>query len=176
MRTALIRVTLAASLASFASLALGAACTKATPVGPSAPPSAAPERPPGTSGFPGLDWGANADDVTGVYPGAQPGAPGLTWAGPVLGEPAHVAFTMAGDGLQQVTIAFDAGYASMETCGETLHRLRPQLDARLGAGSEDNLGVFWDTPTASVVLACNPTDDDSGRAELTSTFQRRAAE
>jgi hypothetical protein len=177
MHSAHLRASLAASIVSvLVSVASGGCKSTPAPATPATTVVTPVDSPPGTSGLPGLDWGANVDDITATFTSAKSESPGLTWSGPVIGEPAHVAFAMDGDGLEGVEIAWDADFASMGECGDTLHKVRGRVDAALGPGGEDNLAVFWDTPTASVVMACNPTDDDSGRARLTQSYQRKAAE
>ena len=166
--------TLRATFASSALLALLAvtACGPAAPTGPASPvPTAG--RPPGTSGYPGLDWGANLDDITGLHRGAVANGGGLTWTGLVEGRTASVQFGMDGDGLQQIDIVWDT-FDSMDACGEALHQTRPLIDRRLGEGAEENLAVFWETATASVTLSCNIAGDIS--ATLAATYQRKVSE
>ena len=47
---------------------------------------------------------------------------------------------------------------------------------RVGDGAEENLAVFWETPTASVVLACNPGEGDDDAPSLSQTYSRKVAE
>lgn len=173
-----LRATLASLLVISLTASLAACGGKAAPTTPGntggggAPP--AKERPAGTTGFPGLDWGANVDDITGLFPGAEANGGGLAWQGDVERAPAGVQFLMDGDGLQQIDVGWAEVYASMEACGDDLHLTRPAIDARLGQGAEENLGVFWETPTASVALVCDPGDD--GTALLQARYTRKVAE
>lgn len=169
-----MRTVLRATFGASAPLALLAvvACGPAAPVAPSSPFPAA-GRPAGTTGYPGLDWGANLDDISGLHPGAVANGGGLAWTGPVEGRPARVQFGMDEDGLQQIDIVWDT-FDSMDACGEVLHATRPAIDARLGEGAEENLAVFWETSTASVTLSCNIDADVS--ASLAATYQRKVAE
>jgi hypothetical protein len=166
------------SLAILGAAALAACGSKAAPTTPGntggggAPPGE--ERPAGTTGFPGLDWGASVGDITNLFPGAEPSGGGLAWQGDVERRPARVQFVMEGAGLQQLEIAWVTSFPSMEACGDELHALRGAIDARLGVGAEENLGVYWEPPTASVVLACSPNEDDT--AALVQAYSRKVAE
>lgn len=158
-------------------LVLLAGCGAGAPRGPvaSAPPADdARLRAPGTSGLPGLDWGATPEAISTVYPGAAESAGELRYTGTLEGAVGTVIFTMRDGGLDQVSIGWEAVYPSMLACADPLHELRARLDERLGASAEENLGVFWDTATASVVLSCNPGED--GRATLSQTYSVRRAE
>ena len=162
-------------------LAIGvaAACggKQPAPAGPTGPTGgeapAGKERPIGTSGLPGLDWGANVGEITALYPDAEPVDVGLQWKGGAERKPAVTVFTVDGDGLAQVDITWDLAFDSMSSCGEALHQTRPLIDARLGTGAEENLAVFWENDTVSVTLSCNPDDTDGAR--LTQTYQRKVA-
>src|SRR5688572_11724671 len=57
---------------------------------------------PGTSGLPGLDWGAQSDAIMARYPGAKPGKDGVAFTGLVEGHPATIRFTVRGGGLSHV--------------------------------------------------------------------------
>lgn len=162
---------LAVSLA-IAGVGCGGSHATAAP-GPTGPADGK-ERPAGTTGLPGLDWGAGVDEISALYVDAEPVDVGVQWKGSAEREPATIVFTVDGDGLSQVAIAWDLAFDSMTGCGEALHRIRPAIDRRLGDGAEENLGVFWETPTASVVLSCNPGDDDG--ASLSQTYSRKVAE
>jgi hypothetical protein len=168
-----MRTTTAVLVPVLLTLAAGCGGTKVAATGPTtAPPDAV--RPPGTTGLPGLDWNNHRDEVTANYPGAAANGGGLGWTGIVEGRPARVQFVMDGDGLRQIDVTWDGVFESMPACGDVLHEVRPAIDARHGTGTEENLAVYWDTPTASITLACNP--DEEGRATLIATHVQRTAE
>ncbi|HVV86995.1 MAG TPA: hypothetical protein VHE35_28345 [Kofleriaceae bacterium] len=143
----------------------------ASTAGPAAGPPAA-ERPIGTSGFPGLDWGDRDDKIKPMYPGAEDYETGTAWHGTVDGLPADVSFSIGNStGLQQIDVAWKDTYPTMDACGEVLHRLKPIYEQRLGPSSEENLALFWDTGKASVTLACNP--DDAMHGSLSASYQQQ---
>ena len=126
---------------------------------------------PGTSGLPGLDWGATAAAVQARYPGASASPDGVTARGAVDGRPATTVFEIGEAGLAHIKTVWDDGYPSMEACTADWDARRAELDARLGESSAENLAAFWDTPTATVTLFCDPSE--SGAAELAITYNPR---
>ena len=161
-------------------IVVAAACggKQPTPAGPAGggggEPPAGKERPAGTSGLPGLDWGAGVAEITALYPDAEPVDVGLQWKGGAERKPAVTVFTVDNDGLAQVEITWDDTFASMGACGDALHQVRPLIDARLGDGAEENLAVFWENATVGVTLSCNIGDGDE--ASLSQTYQRKVAQ
>lgn len=147
---------------------------KASPAAPTERPPGK-EVPPGTSGLPGLDWGAGPDAVRAWFPDAEDSGDTLAWEGDVEGVPARMVFELAGGGLRQVEVYYLRRFDSMEACGDTLHAIRAAFDRRLGEGPEENLAVFWETETTSAVLSCNP-DEAGDSATLSQTYQPRQAE
>jgi hypothetical protein len=160
-------------------IALGlGACGSSPPPAP-ALTSTAPRAPTaatgdaiGTSGLPGLDWGANADAVLARYPRGRVDAGGVVYAGTVEGHPAIARFTIGAGGLGKIAIDWTEGFPTMDLCARTWGQLRATLDARLGPSQAENLAAYWDLPAASVTLACNP--DDSGAGVLSQTYEPRS--
>jgi hypothetical protein len=108
----------------------------------------------GSTGLPGLDWGASADDVRAVYPGVTPADGGLWNAGAVEYKQAVTKFDIGANGLERINTEWTDGFISMEDCATGWKPLRATLDARFGASQADNLAAYWKTPTASITLAC----------------------
>lgn len=120
----------------------------------------------GTSGAPGLDWGATSDAVLAVQPRATTDDAGLVYLGTVEKRQAIVHYVIPAAGLQEINIEFTDGFATMEACGEDWKALRATLDGRLGPSQSDNLAAYWNTPTAAITLACNPNDSGAGVLSL----------
>jgi len=129
---------------------------------------------PGTSGLPGLDWGASTDEVLALYPQGTADDAGVEHLGTVEGHVAIERFTIGADGLSQVDIEWTEGFASMDVCLQTWVELRTELDGRLGDSQAENGAAFWELPAASVTLACNPNDSDAG--VLSQTYAMREPE
>ncbi|MEZ4401404.1 MAG: hypothetical protein R3B06_15370 [Kofleriaceae bacterium] len=150
----------------------GAACGGATSAAPSTTPpagaSAAPTSAPsglGTAGLPGLDWGASADAVRARYPMATPDATGVVVVGMTEGHQALTRFTIDAQGLRQVDVEWIEGFISMQDCADGnggWAAMRAVFDQRFGPSQADNLAAYWDLPTVSIVLACNPNESDAG--------------
>lgn len=162
-----------------ATLALGlAACggSKAATPGPTAPPGGGSEGTPavGTSGMPGLDWGASADAIRAAYPLGTVDATGVVYLGTIEGHQAIAHFTIGDAGLSKIDIEWTDGFISMDDCGKGWSELRAALDTRLGASQADNLSATWETATASIFVACSP--NDSGAGVLSQSYTPRAAE
>jgi hypothetical protein len=126
---------------------------------------------PGTSGLPGLDWGASADAVLALYPRGQAADGGIEYLGTFEKHQAILHFAIGADGLSRVDIEWTDGFLSMEDCGETWKTLRAELDGRLGASQGENLAAYWELATADVTLSCNP--NDSGAGVLSQTYSPR---
>ncbi len=136
--------------------------------GPTAP---APQAmPPGSSGFPGLDWGDELAAVQAKYPAATPQGDGLLLRAPHGGRDAEITFTFGGGPLIYISVAYPEVFASMPACGEVFSQVRGALDATLGSSSEDNLAAYWTSDSASMTLTCGPTDDESEQAELAMSY------
>lgn len=131
---------------------------------PAAAPAPAPLV-PGTTAFPGLDWGADAAAVTAAFPTATGSGDTLSGHGEHEGLPATIRFALDASGLVGIVVAYDAAFPAMEVCAETFAAVRARLDARLGPSSVDNLAAYWTTEASDVSLSCDPVDDDN-RAEL----------
>jgi len=131
---------------------------------------------PGTSGLPGLDWGATADAVMALYPRGTANEAGVVAIGMTDGHQSLTQFSIGATGLTQVDIEWVEGYISMEECLKGWAEVRTKVDERLGASTSDNGAAYWELPAASVTLACNPNDIDNGSAVLSQTFAQRKAE
>lgn len=130
----------------------------------------------GTTGVPGLDWGATADAVLAANPRAtaSPNGATVTAVAPVDGKNAITVYEISGTGLAMITTEWTDGFVSMDDCAGGWKDARATLDARLGSSQSDNLAAYWETPTASVTLACNP--NDSGAGVLSLTYAPKTAE
>jgi hypothetical protein len=133
----------------------------------STPPTKATATTQGTSGIPGLDWGANAEAVLAVFPRATPTDGGLWYPGTAEGHNAITKFLIGANGLDGINIEWTDGFISMADCATGWKPLRTSLDGRFGASTADNLAAYWDTATASITLACNPNDSNAGVLSLT---------
>ena len=141
-----------------------AACVSSTPTTTPPSPSKATS---GTSGMPGLDWGASADAVLAASPRATPNKEGGLWAtGTTDGITSITAFKMGAHGLEQINVEWTQGFISMEDCGSHWKTLRAKYDGRFGASTADNLAAYWKTPTASITLSCSPNDSGAGVLSL----------
>ena len=137
-----------------------AACGSSTPTTTPPSPSKATS---GTSGMPGLDWGASADAVLAASPRATPNKDGGLWAtGNVDGINSLTSFMMGAHGLEKIHVEWTEGFISMADCASHWKTLRAKYDGRFGASQTDNLAAYWKTPTASIELACNPNDNGAG--------------
>jgi hypothetical protein len=136
---------------------------------PDPTPEPAAELTPGTSGFPGLDWGDDRAKVKATYPSAGTRGEEL-WA-PLVhgGRDAAASFTFTDEALSSISVAYDGDFPDMGACADPLHAVEAELIKALGDSSEENLAVFWTTPTASITLSCDPIDD-AGRAQLSASF------
>lgn len=121
----------------------------------------------GTTGLPGLDWGATAAAVIARYPGATASDDGVTVRGAVDGRPATTVFAIGEAGLEHVKTEWTAGYPSMAACADDWEARRVELAARLGEGSAENLAAFWDTATTTITFFCDPTDSGGGVLAIT---------
>lgn len=130
----------------------------------------------GSTGLPGLDWGASAEAVLAADPRAtaSPDGATVTAVAPVDGKSAITVYTIGADGLNMVSTEWTDGFVSMDDCAGGWKDQRTTLDARLGSSQSDNLAAYWETPTASVTLACNP--NDSGAGVLSLTYAPKQAE
>lgn len=146
----------------------GASTPAATSPGNATGATAATATPPlGTTGLPGLDWGATTAAVMARYPGAIASDDGVTARGAVDGRPATTVFAIGEAGLEHVKTVWTAGYPSMGACADDWEARRVELEARLGEGSAENLAAFWDTATATITLFCDPGEGDAAVLAIT---------
>lgn len=153
-------------------------------------PHAAPSRPanvesgreaepaplaPGTSGFPGLDWGDTPDAVNADYPAAAGTGSELRMESDHGGRPAKMTFSFTDGRLVAVSVRYPERFASMDTCGEAFRAVRSQLDKLLGGSGEDNLAAYWGTDATEVILSCGQIDEDSDAAALSMSYEPRGA-
>lgn len=129
------------------------------------------EMAPGTTGLPGLSWGASADDVLAYQPRATPDDTGLTYLGMHAGLQAIEHFEIGADGLTLVAIEYVNGYNSMGDCLEAWATMRTELDGKFGESLAENGAAYWDLPAASVTLSCNPNENES--AYMSQTHAQR---
>lgn len=129
---------------------------------------------PGTTGLPGLDFGADVKAIEALYADVTPVDVGLAYTGTVEGLPATITFTVGSSGLTEVAITWSDTFPSMGACGLNLDDIRTAVDARLGPSSEENMAAFWETPTATVTLSCGMGDGEE--STLAQTYAPRTAE
>ena len=106
----------------------------------------------GTSGYPGLDWGASLDDLKAKFPRAAPGTENLSITGDHAGKPG--------------VTTFEDESPSMEECATVWKEMRATLDGKLGASQSDNLAAYWESPTYNITLSCDPGDEDAGMLSM----------
>lgn len=128
----------------------------------------------GTTGLPGLDWGATAATVLAANPRATASPDGATAVAPVDGHNAITVYKIGAGGLGMITTEWTDGFVSMDDCAGGFKRERATLDARLGPSQADNLAAYWQTATASITLSCSP--NDSGAGVLSLTYAPKTAE
>ncbi len=116
----------------------------------------------GTSGYPGLDWGASMDDLKAKFPRAAPGTDNLSITGNHAGKPGVTTFELRDGKLHRISVTFEDEYPSMEACATVWKEMRATLDGKLGASKSDNLAAYWDAPTYNIILTCDPGDEDAG--------------
>lgn len=169
--------TLALALTTLLLLACGGKSTKASkdamttdatndaagPDGPDAPGAdAAMTGAPGTSGYPGVDWGLSMEAVQARFPKASPGAAYLSMVGNHAGKPGVITFEFKDDKLFRISVTFDGEYPSMDECADGFAGMRKELDAKLGESKSENLAAYWDSPTYNIILSCDPCEEDQG--------------
>ena len=131
---------------------------------PAAPPTAL-----GTTGYPGLDWGATAATVRAIYPNASATNDGhLALRGTDEGQPNLTTFEFVAGRLGKISIVFDRRFASMKQCGAVWTTLRAAFDPKLGNSAGENLAAFWESATYAVTLSCDL--DDAERAGLSMSY------
>lgn len=150
--------------------AAAAACggSKAAAPATTPPPTPAPTA-LGTSGFPGLDWGATMPQVMAIYPAAT-GDEALSFQTTHGGEAAHVHLNFTDGALDRISVSFESGFESMGACSRTFESVRDALAPGLGESSEENLAAYWDGAGYSAVLSCGISDGDA--AELSMSYSR----
>lgn len=126
--------------------------------------------PPGTTGFPGLDWGDPSEAVKADYPTATGDTDALTVAMAHGGRDATVSFIFTGDQLISIDVSWADTYDSMQACAEVFREVRAALAPTLGDSAEENLAAFYTGETMSATLSCNPTDDGAERAALSMQY------
>lgn len=139
-----------------------------TPSTPAPAPAPAPTS-LGTTGFPGLDWGATIPAVKAIYPGAT-GDTALSWKTTHGGEPASVHVDFTDGALDRISVSFDADFESMGACSGTFETVRAALAPSLGDSAEENLAAYWDGAGYSAVLSCGITDGDA--ASMSMSYSR----
>lgn len=170
-----ISATLLAACAAVAACGGSKAPVVAPGGGDTAPPSGGGRvMAPGTSGLPGLDFGADVKAIEALYADLTPVDVGLAYTGTVEGLPATITFTVGNTGLTEIAITWSDTFPSMGACGLNLEDVRAAVDARLGPSTEDNLAAYWETPTATVVLSCGMGDGEESM--MAQSYAPRAAE
>ncbi len=120
----------------------------------------------GTSGYPGLDWGASLDALKAAFPKAAPGSDNLSIVGQYEGRAAITTFELKGGQLARISVSFEDSFPSMDACGKTWTAMRTALDPKLGKSVGDNLAATWESATYAVTLSCDPGDEDEGVLSL----------
>ena len=120
----------------------------------------------GTSGYPGLDWGASLDDLKAKFPRAAPGTENLSITGDHAGKPGVTTFELRDGKLHRISVSFEDEYPSMEECATVWKEMRATLDGKLGASQSDNLAAYWEAPTYNITLSCDPGDEDAGMLSM----------
>ena len=104
--------------------------------------------------------------MTAAFPRATPNKDGGLWfPGVVDGLEAMTSFEFGPQGLAQIGIEWTT-FNTMDECATTWTKLRAKYDGRFGASQSDNLAAYWNTPTASIKLACNPDDNSRGAMSM----------
>lgn len=116
----------------------------------------------GTSGYPGLDWGATMDDLKVKFPKGVPGADNLAIPGNHAGKSGVTTFALKDAKLFRISVTFDDDYPSMEECSKAWTEMRRTLDAKLGESKADNLAAYWDSATYNIILSCDPGEEEQG--------------
>ena len=140
-----------------------AACGGKAATTPSTPAPAPAPTAPGTSGFPGLDWGATVPAVQAIYPSAT-GDEGLSFKTTLGGEPASVSLVFFEGELERIAVEFDRGFDSMGECSKTFASVRAAL--ALGESSEENLAAHWIADSYSAILSCNIADGEAASMSM----------
>ena len=139
---------------------------------PAPPANAPPNTPPaaiGTSGYPGLDWGATVANVKAAYPRTTEDHGELTTTSlAVEGQPNTTTFAFEHGKLARIGIAFDRRFASMNECATLWTVVRRALDPKLGKSAGENLAAFWESTTYAVTLSCDI--DDHAQAGLSMSY------
>ena len=120
----------------------------------------------GTSGYPGLDWGLSMDDVKAKFPKAAPGTNNLSIVGNHAGKSGVTTFEFKDAKLFRISVSFEDEYPSMGECQTAWTEMRKTLDAKLGESKADNLAAYWDSTTYTIVLSCDPGDEDKGMLSM----------
>jgi hypothetical protein len=124
-------------------------------------------RPPGTSGFPGLDWRITESQLRRAIPGLRPYLDrGLEWSVRLdhAGWPGLAIFEVVDDALSHIAIGFDGEFSSMEDCAPRFAKVRAEIDKQLGTSSLENLAAYWSSPTYEVQLSCDIAVEDGAAA------------
>src|SRR5690349_16484163 len=116
-------------------------------------PEATAELAPGSTRFPGLDWGDSAADVKADYPDAVVDGDTIELTARVGGKDAAASLMLTGDQLIAIDVAFADQFPSMGDCQPVFDQVRAELDKSLGESSEDNLAAYWTDESAFVELA-----------------------
>jgi hypothetical protein len=120
----------------------------------------------GTSGYPGLDWGASLDDVKAKFPKAAPGTDNLSITGNHAGKSGVTTFELKDGKLFRISVSFEEEYPSMGECQPAWAEVRKTLDAKLGESKSENLAAYWDSTTYNIILSCDPGEEDRGMLSM----------
>ncbi len=145
----------------------GSASGPAAATAPAADTTAAAA--PGTTGYPGLDWGLDVEQVRARHPAIVRADPedldpeaGLAyWSHATThdGEPATITFGFTEGALSEIRIRLARRYPSIEACRDEWQARRARIDQVMGPSGEDNLMVEWKAATYELWLSCNWDDE-----------------
>ncbi len=121
----------------------------------------------GTSGYPGLDWGASMDAVKAKFPKAAPGPDTLSIPGNHAGLAGVTTFEFKDGKLFRISVSFDKEYPSMDDCLKDWADMRTTLEPTLGESSSDNGAAYWNAATYNITASCDPGDGDGGVMSMT---------
>jgi hypothetical protein len=122
---------------------------------------------PGSSNFPGLDWGDNAEAIAAKYPDAKVNGDTVEVHTQFGGHDATATLMLAGGSLVSIDVSFAGTFPSMGECEAPFKEVRADLDKSLGQSQYENLAAFW--ADGSVELSCN-TDDSGTVASMMLTY------
>jgi len=135
-------------------------------------PEAAAPMEPGTSGFPGVDWGDTIKAIQARYPAATAhGEDGLELRAKHGGLDATASFSFVYGALTGIDVTFTDKLESMAACAEPFQHVRADLERSLGPGTTHDLAAYWNAETATMTLICDADDaGPTGHAKLTMSY------